>query len=322
MKQILGPELFVSLFLCIFVLIISALFKKNILNSEKILTDPDLQKQDSSKTELTAPENEVNLSATPNNEAKHNDAIQIYEQNYEKLKTEFLATLSHELKTPLVSIIGYLDLIATEKLGVITDRQKHALDVSLKKTAHLNTLISSILNFARMEAGKLEFDLKPNKIQPMLNDIIESFKPIADKKNVVFETDYEADMGPLLFDNDLIYRVITNLLDNAVKFSYDKTVISVKLSKDKEQLAKIVVENFGPGIPENMLEKVKNKFFQADTSDTRPRGGLGIGLAIAEKILVGHGTKLHIESEVGKKTTFSFYLQFLPEQNNKTKTEG
>ena len=105
-------------------------------------------------------------------------------------------------------------------------------------------------------------------------------------------------------------------------FRSDKTVISVKLSKDKEQLAKIVVENFGPGIPENMLEKVKNKFFQADTSDTRPRGGLGIGLAIAEKILVGHGTKLHIESEVGKKTTFSFYLQFLPEQNNKTKTEG
>ena len=173
MKQILGPELFVSLLLVIFVLIISALFKKNILNSEKIQTDPDLQKQDSSKTELTAPENEVNLSATPNNEAKQNDAIQIYEQNYEKLHTEFLATLSHELKTPLVSIIGYLDLIATEKLGVITDRQKHALDVSLKKTAHLNTLISSILNFARMEAGKLEFDLKPNKIQPMLNDIIE-----------------------------------------------------------------------------------------------------------------------------------------------------
>lgn len=123
MKQILGPELFVSLLLVIFVLIISALFKKNILNSEKIQTDPDLQKQDSSKTELTAPENEVNLSATPNNEAKQNDAIQIYEQNYEKLKTEFLATLRHELKTPLVSIIGYLDLIATEKLGVITDRQ-------------------------------------------------------------------------------------------------------------------------------------------------------------------------------------------------------
>ena len=135
MKQILGPELFVSLLLVIFVLIISALFKKNILNSEKIQTDPDLQKQDSSKTELTAPENEVNLSATPNNEAKQNDAIQIYEQNYEKLKTEFLATLSHELKTPLVSIIGYLDLIATEKLGVITDRQKHALDVSLKNRA-------------------------------------------------------------------------------------------------------------------------------------------------------------------------------------------
>lgn len=228
----------------------------------------------------------------------------------DQLKSEFLATLSHELKTPLVSIKGYMELMATEKFGPLTDGQKKALRVSLKNTSHLNSLISSILNFARMEAGKLKFDLAPQKISPLISDTVFSMKPIADKSGIGISAEIDQELPWVMIDSELLNRVLINLIDNSIKFSEPGTnILVIAENAEQENMIKVSVIDQGRGIPQDKIEKIKNPFYQADKTDTRPKGGLGLGLAICEKVLTGHGTALKIESEPGKGSNISFLLK-------------
>jgi len=230
-------------------------------------------------------------------------------EELDRLKSEFLATLSHELKTPLVSIKGYLDLMATQKMGPLTEKQEKALKVSLKNTSHLNNLISSILNFARMEAGKLKFDMVNQKLQPNINDIVDSLKPLADGRNIGFNISMDPALPAVSMDPDLIHRVLSNLLENSIKFSQPGTSISIRVFQSDAGRIQVDIADQGCGIPADKIDKIKAPFFQADKSDTRPTGGLGLGLAIAEKILAGHGTSLAVKSEEGKGTCCSFWLK-------------
>lgn len=233
-------------------------------------------------------------------------------EEVDRLKSEFLATLSHELKTPLVSIKGYLDLIASEKMGPLTDKQAKALKVSLKNTSHLNSMISSMLNFARMEAGKLMFDLVQQKLTPRINETIDSMRPIAENRNVILQTDFAENLPAVIFDPELMHRVMCNLLENAIKFSPQNSIVLVSISEHSPRLIKVQVSDQGCGIPDDKIEMIKTPFYQVVKSDTRPTSGLGIGLAICEKILVGHGTSLHIESKENAGTSCSFYLKIAP----------
>jgi signal transduction histidine kinase len=240
-------------------------------------------------------------------EKKNSDLKKIKE--IDQLKSEFLATLSHELKTPLVSIKGYMDLMATEKFGPLTDKQKKALRVSLRNTSHLNSLISSILNFARMEAGKLKFDLSRQTIGPLISDTIDAMKPIADNNNITLTCKIEQDLPKIIMDAELINRVLINLIDNAIKFSPPGNEVTIEARpKDNENVTVSVIDH-GQGIDKDKIEKIKAPFFQADEPDTRPRGGLGLGLAICEKILTGHGTSLTIEPNKDCGTRVSFVLK-------------
>lgn len=230
-------------------------------------------------------------------------------EELDRLKSEFLATLSHELKTPLVSIKGYLDLIATQKMGPLTEKQEKAIRVSLRNTSHLNNLISSILNFARMEAGKLKFDRVNQKMTPLINDIIDSLKPLAESQHITLVSETAAQMPSVCIDGDLMHRVLSNLIENSIKFSPPGSTVTVRARQLNEDQLRVEVADSGCGIPADKMELIKAPFFQADKSDTRPTGGLGLGLAIAEKILIGHGTTLDIESSEGKGTICSFVLR-------------
>jgi len=236
-------------------------------------------------------------------------------EEVDRLKSEFLATLSHELKTPLVSIKGYLDLIASEKMGPLTEKQAKALQVTLKNASHLNSMISSMLNFARMEAGKLMFDLVHQKLPQRIAETIDSMRPIADNRNITIQPVLEKDLPAVIVDPELIHRVMCNLIENSIKFSATGSVVTVEASRFSPQLVKIQVVDKGCGIPADKLELIKTPFYQIVKSDTRPSSGLGLGLAICEKILVGHGTSLHIESREGHGTTCSFSLRVVDSQN-------
>jgi len=235
-------------------------------------------------------------------------------EEVDRLKSEFLATLSHELKTPLVSIKGYLDLIASEKMGPLTEKQTKALQVTLKNASHLNSMISSMLNFARMEAGKLMFDLVHQKLPQRIAETVDSMRPIADNRNITIQTVLEKDLPAVIADPELIHRVMCNLIENSIKFSATGSEVTVEVSRFSPQLIKVQVVDKGCGIAADKLELIKTPFYQIVKSDTRPSSGLGLGLAICEKILVGHGTSLHIESREGQGTTCSFNLRVVDSQ--------
>lgn len=229
-------------------------------------------------------------------------------KNIDRLKSEFLAMCSHELKTPLVSIRGYLDLMSSGKLGDLSEQQRKALKITLRNSEELNNLISSMLNFARMEAGKLDFYFSKSDSNRMIEEAIEAVKPIADKNEVVMEFEPLTTSVPVLADYGLIYRVLLNLITNAIKFSIKGSKIKLSAKVVDSESVLFSISDNGCGISKDDIGKIKKPFVQAK-KDTQPRKGLGLGLAISERILIGHESTLVIESVEGKGTTVSFTLK-------------
>lgn len=229
-------------------------------------------------------------------------------KNVDKLKSEFLAICSHELKTPLVSIMGYLNLMSAEKLGDLSDKQRRALGISLKNVTHLDSLITSMLNYARMDAGKLDFYMTLCDINMIVLDSVDALRPIANEKNITLKFKKETIKNKINADYGLIYRVLLNLVGNAIKFSDDDSQVLISIDTSNELKYKICIQDFGKGIPASKIQEIKKPFIQVKREDNGSRKGLGLGLAICEKVLVGHGSTLEIESEEGKGTTVSFSL--------------
>ncbi len=233
----------------------------------------------------------------------------------DKVKSEFLAICGHELKTPLVSISGYLDLIFSEKFGPLTDRQRNAVEISLRNASRLNELLQSLLDFARMEAGKMRFEFTPQRLQSMLEEVIQVVHPMFHAKNLTLKQEIDPSLPLVYMDGNLINRVFFNLFDNAIKFTPPGGMIVLKaFSKGDFVYAQIC--DTGTGIDPQKIPRVTQAFYQADASDTRRKGGLGLGLAIVEKILSGHGSQLEIESEPGKGTTMRFRLKIVHKKSS------
>jgi signal transduction histidine kinase len=229
------------------------------------------------------------------------------EMELDKLKSAFLAICSHELKTPLVSISGYLDLMNTEKLGPLSEKQKNAIAVSLKNASRLNALLTSILDFARMEAGKLQFDLVPQRIHGLLDEVASVIVPMAAARNVVVNVAVSPELPPAMMDVSLIHRAVLNLADNAVKFTPANGSVTLKAWENDDQIW-LEVADSGIGIPDDKQAEIQEPFFQVDSSNTRRTGGIGLGLAIVDKILRGHGTRLIVDSKPQSGTRMRFAL--------------
>jgi len=224
------------------------------------------------------------------------------------LKTEFLAICSHELKTPLVSIMGYLDLISSGKLGPLTPRQENALRVSIRNAGRLKELLSTLLDLARMEAGKMLFEFTPQRLGAMFEDLVATVHPMAEEKGVSIEIEPQSDLPLVTIDASLLHRVFLNLLDNSIKFTPSGGRIVIRADA-RNDIVHVEINDTGVGIRPTDIDRVKEPFFQSDASDTRTTGGLGLGLAIVERILRGHGTRLSIESIQGKGTRVGFSLK-------------
>jgi signal transduction histidine kinase len=166
-----------------------------------------------------------------------------------------------------------------------------------------------MLDFARMEAGKLEFDLSKQNIVRLVSEAIDSLTPVAAKRGITFEISIPEEIRYVSADESLLNRVLLNLLENAIKFSPDNSEVFVNAQSLNNKI-RVSITDSGEGIADDKIELIKTPFYQIDRSDTRPRpkGGLGLGLAIAQRILLGHGTELIIHSELGKGSTFSFDL--------------
>jgi PAS domain S-box-containing protein len=222
----------------------------------------------------------------------------------EHQKDEFIGIASHELKTPVTSIKAYTQILE-EKFTKEKDKESagllHKLNVQMDR---LSILISDLLDFTRIEGGKLKFRQEDFNVNDLIKEIAEEIQRTTDKHNIIAENG-----KPILINADR-YRtgqVLTNLISNAVKYSPDGKKIVVKSKVDKDNII-VSVQDFGIGIEQDLLNKVFDRFFRVSHSSLNTFPGLGLGLYIAAEFIKRQGGKIWATSNPGKGSTFSFSL--------------
>ncbi len=222
-------------------------------------------------------------------------------------KDEFLSMITHELKTPLVPIQGYVDIILSEHLGKLTDKQKERLEVIKSSTISLLHLISDLLDAQKLELGKLIIKNENHNIKETIAKAIETLQTDADEKQIKILSHYNMDLF-FPHDSERIIQVLTNLIKNSLKAVKPKTGIIEIFVENLDSEVKIIVKDNGVGILKERQTDLFKKFYQVDTSLTREIGGSGLGLAICKGIVEEHGGKIMVESSLGAGSTFSFTL--------------
>ena len=230
----------------------------------------------------------------------------------EMAKMEFLATMSHEIRTPLNGIIPLLDILLDSELS---DFQKDYLSTAHISAIQMQKLIDDLLDYSRVEAGKLSVETRGLKIPRILEAVHSSFKQAAEKKNIALEVNVHKNVSPLLRgDPTRLRQVLSNLVSNAIKFSsIGKVLINAKKIKDypNKEVVRFEVIDKGIGLDKETCENIFLAFTQEDASSTRKFGGTGLGLAISKKIVeLMHGT-IAVESTKGKGSNFYFDLPLL-----------
>ncbi|MDQ6689295.1 MAG: ATP-binding protein [Gemmatimonadota bacterium] len=224
-----------------------------------------------------------------------------------RAKAEFLAVMSHELRTPLNSIGGYVDLLEMELRGPLTDAQRSDLQRIKRSQEHLLRIINDILNFTRLEATEVKYDVIDVPLRAVIADLDAVVSSLARAKAL----NYVCDMPPggvfTRTDPDKLRQIMINLLSNAVKFTPAGGRIKVSCAT-REKTVSISVEDDGPGIPPEKLEAVFEPFVQLDRGLTRTTEGTGLGLAISRGLARGMGAEITLSSQLGKGSVFSLVL--------------
>jgi signal transduction histidine kinase/HAMP domain-containing protein len=234
-------------------------------------------------------------------------------QTLDKMKDEFMSIVSHELKTPLISIKGYGELLYDEKLGGRSDEQKKSLEAIIRNADRLTRLIDSILFITRLQAGNIEFRFEPVEVDEIVQICVEDLRNPLDKKHIIFEKELSG-VSRLRGDKDRFVEVISNLLDNAIKFTRVGGKIVIKAWNEAENVH-ITVSDNGIGIPADIMPKLFTRFFQMDASTSRKYGGTGLGLYITKTIVDALSGKIWIESEVGKGTIVHMLIPAVKEEH-------
>ncbi len=227
-------------------------------------------------------------------------------------KSQFLANMSHEIRTPMNAIIGFVDLLLDS--NNLTSEQVKYLNIIKDASNNLMNVINDVLDFSKLERGKIEYELRNFSIKELIIECVNIFKFKAEEKGIKINYLIDEKIPQVLKgDKYRISQVLNNLISNAVKFtSKGQILIKATLIEKKEDNAKIKisVSDTGIGIAKNKLDKIFEAFSQADSSTTRKFGGTGLGLAICKNIIEQLGGKLEVESNEGKGTTFYFILDY------------
>ena len=234
----------------------------------------------------------------------------------DRLKSEFVSTVSHELRTPLTSIKGSLGLVVGGALGAVPEKAQGMVDVAHKNTERLINLVNDILDMEKLQSGRMEFDFQVLDFSGLVTEAVETNKGFAEQHGVTFAL---AELAPELMvrgDGDRLTQVVANLLSNAAKFSPEGGEVEILVAR-RDGMARVSISDHGPGIPEKFRDRIFERFAQADASDTRQKGGSGLGLNISKSIVEKHGGTIGFDTKVGAGSTFYFDLPVQGEPKEK-----
>ncbi len=225
-----------------------------------------------------------------------------------QLKANFIANISHELRTPLTHIKGYLELLVSESLGPITEEQKHALQVSQQSSGRLEGLLEDLIMVSLASRGEMSIKLADMDIHRIANLAVKSFSEKAKDRGINLQAVIDEDTPFVQGDSQKIGWALSQLLDNAIKFTSTGGSVVLNLKREGENLVIVSVTDTGIGIAHNRLNEIFEPFHQLDGSSTRRYGGTGLGLSLVRQIIEAHGSMIDVQSMEGRGTTFQFPL--------------
>jgi two-component system, OmpR family, phosphate regulon sensor histidine kinase PhoR len=225
----------------------------------------------------------------------------------ERLRQEFVANVSHEMKTPLTAIRGFAETLLG---GALEDKENNRVFVERMKAQaeRLESLIDDTLSLARIERGEVPLSLSPVDWENLVSRVKESFKVAAGEQSISFQAQVEPDLPKVQGDGKLLEQAIGNLVDNAIKYNRPEGKVLVSVSRSGEKGVRIKVEDTGIGILKDDQPRVFERFYRVDKTRSREMGGTGLGLSIVKHIVERHGGKVGCESEVGKGSRFWFEI--------------
>ncbi len=232
--------------------------------------------------------------------------VQDLEQN-DRLRRELIANISHDLRSPLASIRGYVETILMKEDQLKSEERRNFLEIILKNTIHLNELVSDLLDLAKFDAKQIKPELEPFSLSELVQDIILKFQPQAEAKQVQLLSRFPRRLPLVKGDIAMIDRVISNLIQNALKFVQPGGKVDVELKVHGKEVVVKIRDN-GPGIPEQDLPHIFERFYRVEKSRTRHAAGSGLGLAIVKKIVEAHQAQIFVNSRLGWGTEFVFNL--------------
>lgn len=242
-------------------------------------------------------------------------------QKTAEFRREFIADISHELKTPIFATQGYIHTLLD---GAIEDKQVRMkfLKRAAKSLDSLDVLVQDLLTLNQMESGVVKFTFTDFDLRELIQEVIEQLEHKASKRDVVIMLDYDPEKSHLTHaDRPKIFRVCQNLIFNAVKYNHNGGEVKVSLKTHKNTIQVDVKDN-GQGIPPEDLKRIFERFYRVEKSRSKEKGGTGLGLAIVKHILEGHKSKISVSSTVGKGSMFSFSLPLIKKEPIEQKTKA
>ena len=226
----------------------------------------------------------------------------------ERVRSEFLANVSHELRTPIFSVQGFLETLLD---GAVDDPavNRDFLEKAHRHAARLNALLNDLIEISRIESGEMKMSFRFFPVGEFVRHVAEEMRAAAEKKGLRFIVSVEtADDMQVYGDRERLKQVLVNLIDNAIKYTDPGRTVQCRVRTD-DSGCRIEVEDTGPGIPAEHLDRIFERFYRVDRDRSREVGGTGLGLAIVKHIVEAHGGKIDVVSEVGKGSTFSFTVK-------------
>lgn len=222
----------------------------------------------------------------------------------ERMKREFVAMISHDLRSPLMSVQVFLQLLSSDHFGEMPEQVAKRARMSASDTSRLINLINNLLDIEKMEDGQMKVFRQPVEVKYLLERCRDAVESLAERSQISLEMSTSEEVVNV--DEGLMIQVLVNLLSNAIKFSPAHSVVRVDFTEKEGEGARFAVVDRGRGIPRDKLEIIFDRFKQVEADDARKKGGSGLGLAICKTIVEAHGGKIGVESEDGKGSTFWF----------------
>ncbi len=264
----------------------------------------------SARVEVGGLSETATLGAAFNEMADQLQAEASQREQLDRLKDEFVLTASHELRSPLTSVQGFAELLMLER-DTLTPKQVETVEIILDNCRHLVRLLNDLLDLARSDAGRLAIRMRPTELAPLIDEVVRTMRAQTAGADQSLEEEMEAGIPTVNVEPDRIRQILVNLVTNAHEYSPEGASIWVR-SRVVGDEVEISVSDNGPGIPENQLDHIFERFVRGDAGLTQRVGGTGLGLAISKSLVELHGGTIEAESTQGEGSTFRFRLPLRP----------